>query len=637
MFVDALDECGEDEVRKVIAYLEDLSVTATASEISLNICLSSRHYPTITMRKHLELVVESQAKHNDDIAIYVKEKVRTNDIYIELELCRRAEGIFLWVVLVVELVNRAFDEGDITAVRQRLGEVPSGLDEVFVMLLEKDNPRKQETLLILQWMLFAQRSMSSKELYYAVITGTRPDDLGPWDESRVTAKVVGRFITSTSRGLIEVKMSPFQSLAIAICERPLDSVQFIHETVRDFLLRNKRLLILEPSLGPDIIGASHEKLANCCLFYFTMGCLGKLMAECKDIKYNWEPCYSVTRKYPFLNYASVNFLKHTKDAQANNMDVQNLFKCHRQNPELFRRLKAGHEIVLLESRATPYDSESTDATLLSSLVLEIHPSLVQAFLKEDTNVYAGSGSFGSSLQAAIHQTIRDPSYSREMVQILVDAGADLDAPGRNGRSALQEAVALACCDQPRAREIVGLLLQAGANVKVQNGGVWGNALHTAIALCIPQRLKLPDLYGRPDEIPIDIVQMLLDAGADANAEGGYYGYALQAAAAYSSCGSQTRKEVIRLLLNADAAVNAQGGHYGNAMQAIAAYSIDYHPRFQEYTFFGEIPMEILETLLGAGAEVNLRGGHYNSVLQAAVASANRCQGWYYEQTMFGSA
>ncbi|KAI1584776.1 ankyrin repeat domain containing protein [Pyrenophora tritici-repentis] len=48
--------------------------------------------------------------------------------------------------------------------------------------------------------------------------------------------------------------------------------------------------------------------------------------------------------------------------------------------------------------------------------------------------------------------------------------------------------------------------------------------------------------------------MLLDAGADVNAQGGDYGNALQAASA------EGHEQVVKMLLDAGADVNAQGGY-----------------------------------------------------------------------------
>ena len=61
------------------------------------------------------------------------------------------------------------------------------------------------------------------------------------------------------------------------------------------------------------------------------------------------------------------------------------------------------------------------------------------------------------------------------------------------------------------------------------------------------------------------VKLLLDAGADVNAQGGFYGNALQAAS-YNG-----HDQTVKLLLDAGADVNVQGGSYGNALQA-ASYN-----------------------------------------------------------------
>jgi len=62
----------------------------------------------------------------------------------------------------------------------------------------------------------------------------------------------------------------------------------------------------------------------------------------------------------------------------------------------------------------------------------------------------------------------------------------------------------------------------------------------------------------------EVVRMLLENGADVNAQGGQYGNALQAA----SCGGH--QEVVQILLEKGADVNAQGGEYGNALHAASS-------------------------------------------------------------------
>ena len=64
------------------------------------------------------------------------------------------------------------------------------------------------------------------------------------------------------------------------------------------------------------------------------------------------------------------------------------------------------------------------------------------------------------------------------------------------------------------------------------------------------------------------VQILLDKGANVNAQGGDYGNALQAASRWGY------DQIVQILLDKGADVNAQGGRYGNALQAASRKGYD---------------------------------------------------------------
>ncbi|KKP06311.1 hypothetical protein THAR02_01556 [Trichoderma harzianum] len=123
----------------------------------------------------------------------------------------------MWVVLVIEMLNRAYDEGQLEAMHQRLQEVPSDLDEVFFKLLSEDNETKQETLFMLQ---FTRQLLKSEELYFTALAEMNVH-MGPWDPAQITPDDIRRRITHSSRGLIEVRQG--------------GNVQFIHELMRALL------------------------------------------------------------------------------------------------------------------------------------------------------------------------------------------------------------------------------------------------------------------------------------------------------------------------------------------------------------------------------------------------------------------
>ena len=49
-FVDALDECDEQQVMDMVEFFEDLAEQATDHDIPFRICFSSRHYPYIVLK-----------------------------------------------------------------------------------------------------------------------------------------------------------------------------------------------------------------------------------------------------------------------------------------------------------------------------------------------------------------------------------------------------------------------------------------------------------------------------------------------------------------------------------------------------------------------------------------------------------
>jgi hypothetical protein len=69
------------------------------------------------MEKTLELVVEKRKEHSIDIYTYVRAKLKIRDEVIEKEPLKKASGIFLWVLLVIVMLNKAYQEGKVEAMR----------------------------------------------------------------------------------------------------------------------------------------------------------------------------------------------------------------------------------------------------------------------------------------------------------------------------------------------------------------------------------------------------------------------------------------------------------------------------------------------------------------------------------------
>jgi ankyrin repeat protein len=121
----------------------------------------------------------------------------------------------------------------------------------------------------------------------------------------------------------------------------------------------------------------------------------------------------------------------------------------------------------------------------------------------------------------------------------------------------------------------------------------------------------PDLGRRLEETPAplyyaaflglqEVVSLLINDGADVDAQCGYYGNALQAAS------WKGHEAVVRLLLHKNADANAQGGFYGNALQAASAKGYE----------------QIAKLLISAHAAVNMQGGYCSNALHAALSATH---------------
>ncbi|KAL8957358.1 MAG: hypothetical protein Q9193_005344 [Seirophora villosa] len=306
-FIDALDESDEDQIRDLLAFLERLGRPAASSPINIRVCLSSRHYPHISIGSGIEMTLEGQEGHNQDIANVLSSELKAGKgrqfEAIKEEIQSRASGVFLWVVLVVQILNKEYDHGRVHALRRRLGEIPDGLDKLFEDILTRDNARFEELILCLQWILYAKRPLKREELYFAILSGTDNEALAPWDPEMVTAPDMDKFILSCSKGLAETTKSKSQT------------VQFIHESVRDFLLGKNGINKLRSELD---FGQSHERLRQSCYLYMKIDVSedlprGMELPKAKTLE-DKELRARISEKFPFLEYAVQNVLLHADDA-----------------------------------------------------------------------------------------------------------------------------------------------------------------------------------------------------------------------------------------------------------------------------------------------------------------------------------
>ena len=302
-FIDALNECEEDQIRDLVAFLEHLGRLATSSRIHFYVCLSSRHYPHISIENGIEMKLEDQEDHAHDITKYLNGTLRSGrgkqSQQIKAELLRRASGVFFWVVLVVQILNKEYDHGRIHDLRKRLGELPDGLEKLLEEILTRDQGNMEELILCLQWILYTKYPLRQEEVYYAILSGTDPELLTSSTSEEITTQDMERFILSCSKGLAETTRLKART------------VEFIHESVREFLLGKNGFSKLRLELGR---GLSHDRLKQCCYNSVMIDTSAFLPSDMELPAASSEKAKglreSISQKWPFLKYAVRNVLYH---------------------------------------------------------------------------------------------------------------------------------------------------------------------------------------------------------------------------------------------------------------------------------------------------------------------------------------
>jgi hypothetical protein len=407
-FIDALDECEEQQIRDMIQFFEHIGELTVLAGIDFQVCFSSRHYPHITIWKGLGLVLEGQEGHSQDITYYLESELNIGQSkiaqQIRSELQEKASGVFMWVVLVVSILNKEHDRGRVHVLRRRLQEIPGDLHDLFRDTLTRDSHNKDELVLCLQWVLFAKQPLSPEQLYFAILSGVDPEALSWWDQDEIARDVIEKFILDSSKGLVEITTSK------------ASTVQFIHESVKDFLWKENGLGKIWSDLASNFEEQSHERLKQCCLSYmnvvFTHLEIPKSLpkASSQEAAHNRQ---LLTSAFPFLKYTVRNVLYHADAAERGGI-VQTSFL---QSFPLANWIKLGN---LCEHEVRTHTQH---VSLLYVLAEMDTPNLIKVYPSNLLYLKAEKERYGPPLFAAL------ATGSEEAVRAFVEVHAATLTPG----------------------------------------------------------------------------------------------------------------------------------------------------------------------------------------------------------------
>ncbi|KAF7531972.1 hypothetical protein G7054_g8378 [Neopestalotiopsis clavispora] len=301
LFIDALDECAQDEVAEMVYFFEELCSRNTAR---LHICLSSRHYPNIMASYGDEITLENEIEHQKDLESYIESNARlrgySKAAALKIDLLRKSSGIFLWVALVLQILNKEFANGRTADLRQRLQDIPPSLHELFEMILTRDNENLEDLEYCVSIILLAKRPLSPEELYFAHQQTRVTTEMVTWNRSDISPEDIRRFISSCSKGLVEIVKSQNET------------VQFIHESVRNFIVGRRTIPTSRSSSKAGVHSHGHELMRDLCM--------RRIMSVSDSVPDSEKPLGAISAQkaqndVPFLTYATDHIFHHANCAQ----------------------------------------------------------------------------------------------------------------------------------------------------------------------------------------------------------------------------------------------------------------------------------------------------------------------------------
>ena len=316
IYIDALDECGEDVAIDLVEFFRCFAPP-------ISICFSCRHYPFVALEGGDEICVEDENER--DIEIYVQEKIEAHihrtDIAKTLhnEVVSRSQGNFQWVVLVIPRVLTLYkSRKSIAAIQAMIQNTPTELHELYTGLLSliEDHERSQ-SLHFMQWICFSFEPLTLRELRFALIIN--PDishtSIHQCQDSEFyvdTDEDLKPVVYDLSKGLAEVQEYDGEPI-----------VQFIHQSVQDYLL-DKGFQVLDYSIAGNVIGHGHLWISRSCIEYLSME---EVQASAVSLSHKRKERFAKIERSDYLSlfsYSSTYWLSHIQWLEDANMSQDDL-------------------------------------------------------------------------------------------------------------------------------------------------------------------------------------------------------------------------------------------------------------------------------------------------------------------------
>ncbi|CAI6334359.1 unnamed protein product [Periconia digitata] len=653
IILDALDECSLEDggLFALIGELRD-------ADLNIHLLITGRPEHAIVEAVGVwgcgsKVISLEKARHQHDIDAYIKTRTKNivrwkerPDIQTQIEnsLSEKAHGMFRWVSCQFDTLEACLDP---PAVREALSQLPRTLDDTYDVILRRLHPdHLRYTTRLLQFLTYAERPLRLKEAVDALnVDITRRPSFDIADRmpnpKEITRYGGGLFI------LVDAIEDTQRDIAV------VRILQLAHFSVKEYLLSKRPKAVSKAFEDALREPEAYQAMTDVCLRYLL------------DLNHH-APAHKLTEIYPFATLSASSWTKYARKAEKftkKSLDsVSEYLSSHSafelgqvlSTPKCYQVILYHQPLIYAAFEGLYYlvktligdgaDVNLRDVHLghaLQAASYRGHEDIVRMLLDHGANVNMENGYYGTALQAA------SAGGHHGVVQTLLARGADPNVEGGWCTTALLAATAagihqaqfpyhknileanpenlgysLQTVIEDSSRkidytEIAKTLINAGARLRVGNNSL-GEPLHLASATGL-----------------IEVVQLLLDKGIDANvahrkyetgvqrATGSGQKHAAASTALHYAIGNG-RTEITQLLVDSGADVNLPSAR-GETPLGIAI-SVPYesivrillagHADVDAPTGFGMTPLHmtvesgltgIVKLLLDAGANVSPSG------------------------------
>lgn len=278
-FFDGLDECEGNRLQH-----EDLTnlIHSWTALSAVKICVSSRPYPEFLRPLNLSgtRLIQLHEINEPDIQEYCLNRLE-NDVYAQKrwDLCQRsadtvvahAQGVFMWVHLVIDILLVGFGQSDPDSVLEnKLSGLPRDLDMLYAKLRGPMDANSTDRIRSNRLLLLAKHNRDSSDLNAIAFSWLEEEGMErrglmnpnfpqvgyarQYSNEEVSLRIeyVTNQIDGLARGFLEVYKVKTEQLFFAY------RVRFCHRTARDYLLqsddRRRALLQSFPTIRKNLLG-----------------------------------------------------------------------------------------------------------------------------------------------------------------------------------------------------------------------------------------------------------------------------------------------------------------------------------------------------------------------------------------------